>query len=196
MKRLLVVPVLVVVLASSAYAVDSPCARAITKASAKYVMLRAKAIQKCDDGRIRGSLPPSTDCEANATTTAITGAARTHFTSSVASKCGGNDGTGGTGDDPSLGSYGWGGVASGPSLRSSAGSGAITNCGGIVTCLTCLDDEAVRETFDLASGSLNAGQFGSNSEINKCQRAIAKATSKYLGTSAKASEKCWEGRIK
>src|SRR5437660_980875 len=106
MKRLVVLPFVLVVLASSAYAADSPCARAITKASAKYVMLRAKAIQKCQDARMKGSLPASTDCEANATATAITMSARSHFTSSVASKCGGGDGTCGTGDDLTLASYG------------------------------------------------------------------------------------------
>src|SRR5689334_14846698 len=173
--RGLVVSALVVALASLASAADSPCARAISKASAKYVLLRAKAIQRCQDGRMRGSLPASTNCESNATVSAMTTAARSHFTSSVASKCGGSDGTCGTGDDPALSTYGWGGVGSCPSFQSTACGGTIASCTDVVTCLECLDEAAVRQTFTLASGSLDAGQFGSNSAVNKCQRAIAKA---------------------
>jgi hypothetical protein len=196
MKRLFALPVVVVALVSSAYAADSPCARAITKASAKYVLIRAKAIQRCHDARMKGSLPASTNCEANATVTAMTSAARSRFTNAVASKCGGNDGTCGTGDDLALSSYGWGGVTSCPTLQASSCSGPIANCGNIVTCLSCLDDEAVRQSLGLATGSLDTAQFGSDSALNKCQRAIAKGLSKFLGSTAKASSKCWEGRIK
>src|SRR5262249_20783614 len=92
--------------------------------------------------------------------------------------------------------YGWGGVSACPSLQSSNCGGAITSCSDIVTCLACLDDAAVRQTFTLTSGALAAGQFGTNSAVNACRRRIAKATSKFVGTIAKASSKCWQGRIK
>src|SRR5678815_5355719 len=174
---------------------DSPCARAITKSSAKYVQIRAKAIQRCDDARLRGSLPPATDCEANSTAAAMISAARSRFSSTVAGKCGGSDAACGTGDDPALASYGWTATQC-PSLQASSCPGTIAHCGNIVACLTCLDDEAVRQTFGLATGSASTSAFGMGSDVNSCQRAIGKATAKFIATTAKASEKCWEARIK
>src|SRR5262245_57482490 len=119
---------------STAHGADSPCARAITKSSAKYVLNRAKAIQRCHDARAKGDLPAATNCESNGTVVAITTAARSRFAAAVASKCGGNDGSCGTGDDLALSSYGWGGVGACPSLQSSACAGSVTNCAQIVTC--------------------------------------------------------------
>jgi hypothetical protein len=186
---------LVLGLVSVARAADSPCARTITKSSAKYVQLRAKAIQHCQDARMRGQLPPATDCEANSTAAAMISAARARFASTVAGKCGGSDGACGTGDDPALASYGWT-TSQCPSLQTTSCAGTIANCGNIVTCLTCLDDEAVRQTFGLATGAASTSAFGTDSAVNSCQRAIGKATAKFIGTTAKASSKCWEGRIK
>jgi hypothetical protein len=186
---------LLLAFAPVAYA-DQPCARAISKASAKYVLSRAKALQKCHDGRIRGTLPAATNCETEPKAAATITNARARFDKVVAGRCGGPNGTCGNGDDLALASYGWGGVSQCPTLQASACTQAISHCGHIVSCLTCLDDEAVRQTLALSSGGLNQSSFGSGSALMTCQRMLGKGTSKFIGSVAKALSKCWEGRIK
>src|SRR5258705_7315571 len=68
------------------------CKRVITKGAAKYVQSRAKAIQRCHDGRMRGQLPAGTNCDADSTTVAMVASARARFTKAVGGACGGADG--------------------------------------------------------------------------------------------------------
>ena len=70
-----------ILLAQVVHAADATtCARMITKASAKYVQTRAKLRQKCEDARLRGRLPASTDCEQDPSTSGARGTARARLT--------------------------------------------------------------------------------------------------------------------
>src|SRR5688572_22139729 len=97
-------------------AAAAPCAQTISKASAKFVQTSAKAVQRCHDARMRGQLSPGASCVSDPTTVAKVGQYRAKFLSQIDKACGGADGLCGTGDDPALGSYGWGGVATCPTL--------------------------------------------------------------------------------
>src|SRR5688572_617126 len=177
-------------------AAAAPCAQTVTKASAKFVQTAAKAMQRCHDARMRGQLAADTNCATDSATVARIGVYRTKLASQIDKACGGSDGACGTGDDPSLASYGWGAVGSCPSLDGSACSMAIADCDDVSACVACLDEHAVRQTMGLASGSANASAFGSGSAVNRCQRAIGKATAKYVGSAAKALSKCWDARLR
>ena len=185
-----------ILLAQVVHAADATtCARMITKASAKYVQTRAKVRQKCEDARLRGRLPASTDCEQDPSTSAARGTARARLTRVIGNACGGGDGTCGTSDDLARSSYGWGGVAQCPSVQGSACAMPIETCADVTSCLACLDEYAVGQTSTLAAGSANESAFGTASMLNRCQRVVVKATAKFLGTTAKALGRCWDARL-
>lgn len=180
--------------AAPAGAADS-CARSIAKASARYVQTRTKALQVCQDNRARGKIAAGANCEQDAKTIVTLTKARTRFNGAIAAACGGPDRSCGTADDLALASYGWGGVTQCPSLQASACAHAITNCADVTNCIGCLDEYAVRQTIGTTASALAPAAFGSNSTVNRCQRALVKATGKFASATSKVMGRCWDARF-
>ena len=185
--------------ATAARADVAKCQRDTAKASAKYVQGRTKALQKCEDAKVKDSLPAATDCMSEPKTALLVGPAGTlasKLRGSIAKSCGGDDKTCGTGDDIPVHAGGAGWPSNCPDFEDNQCLNPINDCDDIVTCLECLDNAAVDEAIDLYYGSLQQGSFGANDTVNKCQQAIGKATAKYLGARSKALQKCQDGRLK
>ena len=196
--------VLLVVTASAPLAVGSPrsasadpllCKRALSSESAKYTRTVTTALQKCEDAKVIGTLPPATDCTTNSQVVAMQGRASQRLMRKIASRCGGDDRTCGTADDESLVSIGWGAIGTCPGLKGGSCSNAISNCNDIATCLTCVGQSAAQQTVALDYGSFNSGQFGTGSAANFCQRSLGKASTTFFMDRLKAVQKCWDARL-
>jgi hypothetical protein len=181
---------------SSSSADPIKCQRDLAKASAKYVQGRAKALDKCEQGKTKGQFPPATNCLTDPMVTATFAKLDLKLSGSIAKACGGADKTCGSADDEPLGSIGWGSVPNCPDFESSGCTNAIGDCTDITTCLECIDNAAVDQAIDLYYAAFDSGQFGTNSAVNKCQQAIGKSTVKFLGARSKAMQKCWDARLK
>ena len=196
--------VLLVVTASALLAVGSPRSasadpllykRALSSESAKYTRTVTTALQKCEDAKVIGTLPPATDCTTNSQVVAMQGRASQRLMRKIASRCGGDDRTCGTADDESLVSIGWGAIGTCPGLKGGSCSNAISNCNDIATCLTCVGQSAAQQTVALDYGSFNSGQFGTGSAANFCQRSLGKASTTFFMDRLKAVQKCWDARL-
>ena len=192
--QLAIVLLLAIVQTSAADPVK--CQRDLAKGSAKYVQGRAKALDKCEQGKTKGQFPPSTNCPTDPAVTAMFAKLDLKLSGSIAKACGGADKTCGNADDEPLASIGWGSVPNCPDFESSGCTNPIANCTDITTCLECIHDAAVDQAIALYYASLDSGEFGTNSAVNKCQQAIGKSTSKFLGARSKAMQKCWDARLK
>jgi hypothetical protein len=171
----------------------TPCNQRIASETGKYVQSRVKALQRCEDRKVKAQLPASTNCASESSTAARIAKARAKFERLVAAACGGADKTCGNGDDTPLASIGWSGTC--PGLGGTACPNPIGDCGDVATCLECIGDAAAGIALDTAYGDLASGQFGSNSQVNKCQRSVGKETAKYMAARAKAMGRCWAARL-
>jgi hypothetical protein len=168
------------------------CERAIAKEGAKHSQARSKSLVKCEIDKVKGSLPPATDCAVE--TSAKLAKAADKLASGVAKACGGSDKTCGavaTGEVTPA-ALGWPAVC--PDFESIGCTGAITDCSGITTCLQCVGNAAIDQAVDLYFDDLVASAPGS--DVNRCQQTIGKETQKFLAAKAKEISKCWDGRIK
>ena len=107
--------------------------------------------------------------------------------------CGGDDkycGSDLTNEDSPV-SLGWPGQCP-DLLRAGCGNAVNNDCSGIVACLTCTNASAVDRPLNLAYGDL---ELPSDGALNKCQKAIGKATSRFLSSKSKALQKCWDARL-
>jgi YVTN family beta-propeller protein len=168
------------------------CERAITKEGAKYSQARSKALASCELSKLKGSLPPVTDCAVEAG--GKLSKAATKLASGIAKACGGTDKTCGgvlTGETTPT-ALGW--PATCPDFEGTGCMGAVTSCADITSCLQCIGDAAIDQAMDLYFDDLAASPVGS--DVNKCQQTIGKEAQKFLATKAKEIAKCWDGRIK
>ena len=201
------------------------CERALSSESAKFTRSATLALQRCEDAKVIGTVPPATDCSTDGGVVNAIGRAQAKLARKVAIRCGGQDHTCGTDDDESLVSIGWGAwrgmvhdrasrrlamLAQAmrstrivtPSNRVSGvrASRSTPDCprspGDIVTCLACVGQAAAGQTVALDYGSLNSAQFGTDSPENFCQRSIGQASTKFFLDRLKALQKCWDGRLK
>src|SRR5262245_41630305 len=166
------ISMLVLAAASNAFADPVKCQRTIADASGKFQKDKSSALQKCEDKKTSGKLPPATVCLSDAKTAEKIQKAVTKLEASIAKDCGGKDKTCGTSDDDSLASIGWGGVTTCPNFENGSCNGPINDCGDIAECIACVDEAAVDQAIDLYYGDLDQSQFDTNSQVNKCQRAI------------------------
>jgi hypothetical protein len=172
------------------------CQREIAKRSSQFVQDKSKALQKCEDAKASGKLAAGTDCHSDGKTMQAIAKASSKLSSAIVKQCGGHDKTCGTGDDDSLASIGWGTVPVCPNFESGSCTNLIGSCADIATCLDCIDEAAVDQAMTLYYGALTSSEFGTNSAVNKCQRAIGKETTKFLQAKSKALQKCWDSRLK
>jgi hypothetical protein len=191
-----IIVAIVLVGASRAFADPIKCERQIAQASAKFAQTKAKLLQGCENKKAAGRFVATTNCHAEPKTASGIQTATGKLAQSVAKDCGGADKTCGTSDDEPLLGIGWGAIGVCPNFENGACNAPITDCNGIVTCLTCVDEAAVDQAIALYYGSLSADEFGTRSAVSKCQRAIGKETTKFLEAKSKALQKCWDARLK
>ena len=180
----------------TAHAEPTLCQRALSSESAKYTRSVTQALQKCEDAKIIGMLPPGTVCSGEQGVMSAITNAQEKLSRKVAIRCGGDDHACGTPDDDTLVSIGWGAIGTCPGLKGAACSNAISNCGDISTCLACVGQAAASQTVALGYGSLNSAEFGTDSATNLCQRSLGQASTKFFLDRLKALQKCWDGRLR
>jgi len=183
---MLAVAVVVAAGAGDARAELLACERAILKEAAKLGASVTGARGACEDRRLRGSLPPATDCRTEAKTVAKVAKAESKLRARVAKACGGDDRACGTADDVSLDALGW--PAACPDLAGAGCAGTLADCGDLADCLVCVHDAAVEEAVGLAAEqSPAAGE-------PRCQRAVVKETVRLAKARSQALRKCWDAR--
>ncbi len=99
-----------------------------------------------------------------------------------------------TGDNDSLASIGWPSTC--PNFENGTCNNAIADCDGISDCLICIGEAAVDQSIALSYDALVPGEFGTGSDINKCQIAIGKNAAKFFEAKNKALSKCEDGVMK
>ncbi len=164
------------------------CQRAIAKAGAQYTQARAGALAKCEGKVVTGS---GTSCP-DATATQAIAKASAKLTTTIGKACGGDDNVCGgdlTNEDAPA-TLGWPDRC--PNFERGGCGDDIADCGGIASCLTCLDDAAVDQAMGLYYDAL---ALPSSDALNKCQVAIGKATTAFLESKSKALQKCWDARM-
>ena len=116
-------------LVASAHADPLKCQRSILKDSGKFAQARIKALQKCEDGRLKGKV--LTTCAADSKTQGSIQKARDKMHAAIGKNCGGADKTCGGGDDETLASISWPGVC--PDFEGMGCTYTISDCGGTPT---------------------------------------------------------------
>jgi hypothetical protein len=174
-------------LVASAHADPLKCQRSILKDSGKFAQARIKALQKCEDGRLKGKV--LTTCALDQKTQASLQKAEDKMRAAIGKNCGGADKACGGGDDETLASISWPGVC--PDFEGMGCTNTISDCGGIADCLECINAKAIDQAVSLYYGSLVPNQSG---DILKCQQAIGKATAAFFASKTKALDKCWDAR--
>jgi len=171
---------------------DLDCQRTIVKEGSKYTQAHAKALTACEVSKVKGSLPPATDCRVEAKTAAKIAKAASRLRSRIDDKCGGANGfcDGGAGEDPPS-ALGW--DAACPSLDPSCAA-PIAHCGDIADCLVCLDDTGIDRALALVFEDLAATDPGD--DVNDCQQRLGKEVGAFLGKKSNELRKCWERRLK
>jgi hypothetical protein len=188
--------VLAIVLASGVASADAlRCASTIESESARYVQAVVKALGRCEDQRVTGALPAGTNCATTQTTMALIAKADAHLRAHIGSACGGSDRTCGTPDDVPLAATGWN-VGTCPGFRAGSCNGAVSDCGGIATCVECVGTAAARQAMGLAYDDLASSEFGRGTPLNGCQRRIGKETARFFRATAKAIGRCWSARLR
>jgi hypothetical protein len=174
------------------------CRGAIVSAAAKFVQAKAKALQKCEEAKVKGTLAPNTVCkdEPVKTVPAITKAS-TKLSSTIAKACGGQDKVCGLhvpdSDDIDLDLIGW--HIDCPNFENGSCTNPINTCGDIHTCIECISEAAVDQAIGLYYGTLNPTNAKSKDKtekaLNKCQATIGKTAAGFLAAKSKALAKCW-----
>ena len=193
--------------AGTAQADPVKCKRAVDKANGQYVAAIQKLIDKCKIGVITKGVPASLSActipaiDAGFAVGKVT-AARTKAAATIAGACGGADkNCATTGDNDSLASINWaiGSCMNFEGTVSPQCNNAISNCGNISPCQTCIADKALEQLEDgLLYDRFDSANFVPAAEPqktrNKCQVTIAKATGKFVQAKTKILDKCWDAK--
>ena len=177
-------------LAAPARAEPVACQRAVLKASLKLVEARSKLLGKCEDRRLRGALPPATDCGTEPATADKVARAESKLATTLARACGGPDRTCGTPDDEPPATSGW--PATCPGFAGADCWDAVGDCDDVTTCLLCVDRAATERT--IATGYPAAPD--PDPTVLACQRVLGEQTRKLAAARANALRKCWDLRLK
>lgn len=166
------------------------CQRAIAKGAAQVLQATSKALAKCEGTVVKGAFPgPCPDGKA----TAAIDKASAKMRAALDKACGGLDQVCGGDriDEDAPASLGW--PAQCPNLVRGDCANAITHCGDVATCVACIARTAAAQTSALAYDDLALPSSGT---LEKCQIAVGKATSAFIGARSKAVQKCWDARIR
>lgn len=181
------------IVADPARASVEHCRDTVARASARLARQRARILGLCEARVVRNALAPDTDCATNPRTARRLALADAALRRSVASACGGNDRTCGSGgDDESLAAVGWDSGAC-PGVLGSSCTMPIEHCGDLADCLTCASSGA--------SGSWAVFWKGDRIDpiepgIPRCQRAIVNATAAYLAANTPNARDNAENRMR
>ena len=162
------------------------CQRAILKASTKFALADMRALGRCEEGKLKGTFPPTTNC-----TTLTFAKNELKLRSTIAKACGGDDddcATAAGNDAPAT--LGWPGAC--PDFEGLGCTNTIANCDDIASCLLCVHDKAIDQAIDLYYGQQTASSPGS--ALARCQIAIGKATAAFFAAKSRALAKCWDAR--
>jgi hypothetical protein len=167
------------------------CRGAIVQNSAAFVQAKTKALQKCEEGGVKGTISGS--CPDTKADEAIA-KAQSKLADGIKKACGGKDKLCGTSDEDelTLGSIGWN-IGNCPNFDTGPCANAIGTCDDIATCVGCIGEEAADQAIDLYYGSLNPTDPKTQKALNKCQRTIGKAAVTFLTAQSKALRGCWDG---
>jgi len=188
-------------LAVSASAETVKCRGAISAASAAYFQARAKTLQKCREGIVKGNivLGPSEVCATRPKVAATITKAATKLATTIAKACGGANATCNAADtgpdaDDAPASLGYGGTC--PNFEQGLCNGVIADCDDIHTCVQCIADAAVDQAIGLAYDVLLPTSAKSKDkaekQLNKCQVALGKGATKLLLAQSKILGSCWK----
>src|SRR5262245_8505822 len=113
------------------------CQRSIARESARFRETISKALQSCEDGKLRGKLQAAADCRADPATVATRQAAVDTLRSRIAKDCGGRNKTCNANDvgpdaDDALSAIGWG-IPQCPGPEDGACRNPLTTCDDIAT---------------------------------------------------------------
>ena len=188
---LLTVALGLVLLAAAPAAADPvKCQREIAKRSAKYVQLLAKQLQKCEERVLKGQ--SAGPCPDGAIAVKLA-KAESKLRASVAKRCGGDDRTCGTVDDPALGTIGWD-IGACPDFEGQGGcTASLAHCGHVADCVACVDGDAVDQLIGLYFDALATS---SDSTVLKCQQTIGKEGAKFLHMKSRSLQKCEDEILK
>jgi hypothetical protein len=167
------------------------CQRTILKESSKLARARAKALQKCEDRKLLGTLPGAADCVTEPKTAGNLARAESKLRRALAKACGGADRACGTPDDETPASLGWPGAC--PDFEGHGCTNTIAGCTDIADCLTCVDDAAVDQAVALYYDGLAPTP---DHDLARCRRAIGKEMARFLDAKTKALTRCWDARYK
>ncbi|MEO6029683.1 MAG: hypothetical protein ABIR79_22680 [Candidatus Binatia bacterium] len=109
------------------------CQRAIGRETAKAFRLARKALRKCEDGRLQGSIAVCPDAKAS---TAVA-KAEAKMRAKICTACGGADRACGGGDDLTPATFGFSDTC--PSVQPPGGSSCQAPIGALSDAVTCLD---------------------------------------------------------
>src|SRR5438128_67635 len=175
------------------------CKAAIIKAAAGFVQAKAKALQRCEEAKLKAKLPRATVCrdEPRKTVPAIM-KARTKLSRTIVKSCAGKDKTCGTpdpdGSEPSLATIGWD-IVQCPNFESGSCTNPIHDCNDIPTCIECISqaaiDQAVGLYYDALVPSAPTSKDKAEKALNKCRVTLGKAATKFLVAKSKSLAKCW-----
>ena len=179
-------------LCAPAQADPDKCKQEIAKAAPKCAQKKLKIMQKCRDKVVKGDpIGPCPDAESALKIADAESKMRT----AIAKKCGGSDQLCGGGGDDWLTWIGWD-IGSCPNIEGGSCTNAIADCGDIGDCLACVIDAVVDQLIALSYDALQSGEFGTGSDVNKCQREIGKNVTKFFISKSKALAKCEKDVLK
>jgi hypothetical protein len=184
--------------------VQTDCKRSIAKEANKFTKAKTKALQKCEEGKVKGlhsdpcPNPMGADGTPGRKAADKIDKAESKLHAGIAKKCGGRDKICGGDTFKEVG----GGLAGRPDVCPDFESSGCTNpidlfaCTGISDCIECVASAAVEQAIDLYYADLEPTDPVTEADLNKCQQAIGKTTSKYLLAKEKTLLKCWDKRYK
>jgi cysteine-rich repeat protein len=157
------------------------CQRAIWKASAKLEQDTMKALQKCEDSKLKGKLPSATDCTTDATAAAAITKAQGAMQTAINKACSGL----------SPADFKFGSVC--PDLPNAGCNTAITDLASVITCMTCVANGGVNLLSDLYYASLTAP--GGDKSLETCKQTIGKEAATFFKAKSSALQKCQDKMI-
>jgi hypothetical protein len=171
------------------------CQQTINKELAKFVKTKSTILKNCKEGTVKKGDPAIvTDCPLTPQDEKINAAAQ-KLKDKIAGACGGKNkicnlaDVGADADEP-LGDIGWA-IGACPDFRGHGCTNAIADCNDIGTCAACIGHETVNQANELYYDLLVPSEFATGSDLNKCQIAIGKETTKFLQAKSKLLRSCW-----
>jgi hypothetical protein len=171
------------------------CQQTINKQLSTFIRKKAKILRTCKEGAVKRADPASpTDCPLTKHDDKITAAAQ-KLKDKIAASCGGKNKACNATDvgedaDELLADIGWD-IGTCPDLAGEGCINAINDCNDIGTCAACIGQAAVDRASEIAYDLLVASEFGTGSDVNRCQVAIGKAGTKFLRDKSKILRACW-----